>query len=331
MRFFGFAGLLLAICSSQALAQSFFDPAVAKVVDLPKEFELAEDDGPVLVKVSSFAGDSARRSAINLTRYLREELEVDAYAFRYKANPTGRPSDEEIKKFKRQFEKRFDIKPRLGTLNTPPQENWVVLAGNFEEFNDRTAKRILKKIRKLDLEDLPKGVVMTRFITDRSQIDHPFKTAHLVRNPLAKNDQGEGIEKGKARMLLAMNQGEMSAYQIPDPFTISVRQFRGISVVGDERADEVFRKGPLLSSKRTGLQIAGENATNLTQLLRNMGYDAYVFHGEYASIVCIGGYSHPNDPRLKGDLNKFVNLRVGELPLLPKVIPTPRQPTMRAN
>jgi hypothetical protein len=73
--------------------------------------------------------------------------------------------------------------------------------------------------------------------------------------------------------------------------------------------------------KKSGelLNAAGKQAHEVAEFLRKFGFEAYVLHTEYSSVVTVGGFDGPDDPRLiqvqQAFLNEMSNPRsnVGQL------------------
>jgi hypothetical protein len=125
--------------------------------------------------------------------------------------------------------------------------------------------------------------------------------------------------KAKLKMLRDLNDAEeYSAYNINAPLTICVYNFRGSTSL---KAEDPKHKKPL-----KGLQIAGQDAIILCNVLRKMGEEAYVFHGEFASCVCVGGYTSLDDSRFI-DAMKRLDMSVSQLKLEPQAFPRPVRPS----
>lgn len=318
---------------SRAMAQSLFEEEVAvPPCDMKPEWILTEDIGPVMVKVVSFSGKSSKDLAAALVKELREEHHIDAYAFRYQISTPEGPSKEYLEEYKRQYREKYQVNPPIRVLRKDPPENWVVLAGSFDSFESFRAQSMLKKVRKLKSTSIPEEVARKLVFGRRDgTFANPLHKAMLVRNPKAPREQRPPIDKATARMLISLNDDEpFSIYRQSSPYTIQVCEFRGMQVFDEKEADKIlnlFRKG----EKKSGLELAAQNADLITEKLRQMGYDAYVFHGKFSSIVTIGGYSSPQDRRTLGDVEKLRTVELGQFKLDPKPILTPRRPTDYAN
>lgn len=300
---------------------------------------VTRENGPIMVKVASFVGSYKNPDgklfadgltlANALVRELREDHGIDAYTFRFQIETGFRKIDEAQKDA---FEERYGVRPRIFKLRTPPQENWVVLAGNFDSFEDRGAAKLLKEIQKIRPKCVSGEAKALRLSGLKGKLSTPFKTAMLVRNPVRprgelNSDAAKEREKLFA-MILELNEGQKySLYELNAPATLMVLQYRGISVVQEKAVKEIFGKRGLKSGK-SFLSEAAKRAIFATEELRRRGHEAYVFHGKFASIVCIGGYNGPQDPRIEADVKRLAQVKLpGDVQLSPKVIPVPRRPT----
>ena len=294
-------------------------------------FPLTPKQGPVMVRVTSFAGEDALRWANTLAAELRQKHGIDAYVYRFQLSPSEeRPTQEQVAAYKQ----RFKMAPRVPRLLRQPPENWVVLAGNFDSFESRGASKLHEKIQQLVPKSVPADVFARfRMHTKEGTTQAPLNQAMLVFNPLAPKDRKRLSDPDQdriAHMLLQLNSDtDFSVYNLNAPYTMAVRQFRGLNVLDEEKADSIFSRGLLGGKKKTALQLAGQNAVVVAEQLRNMGYEnTYVFHGQFASVVCVGGYQSPNDPQAMKDYQVFSRMQLNGLQLTPQVIPTPRRPEL---
>lgn len=357
--------LTLVLVAGSVKAQSLFDLEQPERAAKKVKYPLRKENGPYLIRVMSFVGNGASGKANALAAELREQHQIDAYVFQWQPERTrlkdkltreqrieaervyeiSLPADADatMATVIEECEKKYSKKPRLGVVKTKPPENWVVFAGDFAAMDSWGAKRLLEKIRKIEPKSIPTRQFnmqpvaneLSEFGNGSAKAKGAFASAMIVVNPLHEAAAaGGGLDRRVAKMLLTLNEGPTSVYNLLDQgyvATIMVAQFKGEATL--ERAG---LEGKKPASKKSALEVAAQNAIILTEQLRRMGYDAYVFHGAYASIVCIGGYNGPNDPRIKADLPRFANLmRTGELKQAefdpPQVIPTPRRPVLNAN
>lgn len=323
-----FPFLLVALFASSTRGQSLFDlEDAAPREDLPEIYPLTPENGPILVKVASFDDKNGQKWANALAQELRSK-KINSYTFRFRvksAGPENVPSKEELDK----FEEKYKVRPRVPAyLSTPPPENWVVLAGDFDSFQSRDAAKLLEKIRGLKPKSVDFEVIAARYWIGDQEVKRPLSAAMLVRNPLLGTASGK-LPPDMAKLLLSLNAEEPhTVYNLSSPYTLAIMQFRGTSVMDEKKADKIFG-AETFKKGETGLKKAAQNAILLTEQLRRMGVEAYVFHGEFASLVCAEGFSGPSDPRLPAAFKRYSELKVGDLcfdPQAIQLIPTPRRP-----
>lgn len=287
-------------------------------------YPLTEQQGPIMVNAASFVGDDGAALANALAKELREKHRIEAYTYSLKRKPLPQMSEQE----RQAFAEKYKVRPPVYKLQHEPPENWVVLAGSFPSFESREADRLLRRIRKIDPASVPAALrTSMQFRRDGENPGLPLESAMLVRSPLRPEAPHREPSPQLLRMLRELNDDEFSIYKLNSPYTIRVAQFTGYSVLVDPK-----RKKPSeslfggLKKEKSGLERAAQNAVVLTDRLRQLGYEAYVFHGKHASLVCVGGYDSPTDSRLKTDIEKLAKTKVGEFALAPSPLRTPKRP-----
>ncbi|MFO0946165.1 MAG: hypothetical protein U1D30_09505 [Planctomycetota bacterium] len=278
---------------------------------VPNLYPLTSNNGPIMVKVASFKGDEAHANANALAEELRKSKGVETYTFRFQVQGLNNPTKEE----QQAFEERYKVKMRLAALNNPPPENWVVLAGNFESFESRDAQSMLKKLQKYKPKSIKDDAWQITYFDGNSEkkLEKPLVSAMLVPNPLGRSQRPAAIRPETAKLLCSLNDDEpYSIYKLAAPYTICMFEFRGASTLNDEQANRIF-EGKKFKAGETGLQKAAHNAILVTEQLRKMNVEAYVFHGEFASLVCVGGFQGQDDPELQPALERYSKMQVGDL------------------
>ena len=151
---------------------------------------------------------------------------------------------------------------------------------------------------------------------------NPFLSAFVARNPTVAADPtaSEGDDP------LLRNAGETySVYKCKKPFTLAVAIFQGAPAIQQADADQgVIAK---LLGTATGEQLAASalNAHNLAQVLSGLGYETYVFHTRYNSVVSVGGFDRQDDPQM-AQMSEVLHRKVKAHPqvrLLPQPMPMP--------
>ena len=276
-----------------------------------KSYRLTKQHGPWMIMVASFRdvddperktqGLSAEEAADQLVYELRLKG-IPAYMF----SQNGRT--EKIKTMDRTG--REDLR-----FYAAQREMICVLAGNYGSQDDTIAERTLTHIKKRfdpDFMKDPKSGAISRIMPNGKG---PFGGAFLTINPLL--DPSEIAAKKPDYDLLRLNQGvDFSLLDNPGKYTVQVATFSGRSVTPvanssfanheeefDRRLESTFDQAT--GMLRANLNDAGENATQLTYELRRLqtenvpnGMEAWVYHDRFQSIVTIGSFDSPNDPRI---------------------------------
>lgn len=298
--------LCVLLASSLVLAVGLSTVApvwAAKIEAIPgKNYKLTKQHGPWMVMVASFRdvqderrqdGLTAREAADKLVHELRE-LGVPAYTFEQEG-----------------FTEKIERVDRLGRVNEgvyAAQRGMVsVLAGNYNDLEDKTAQKTLKSIKRLTpkfMEDKKSGAIF-RVTPGRPG---PLAGAFMTINPLLSPE--EVARRKVDQEVLQLNSGlEYPLIASKKNYTLKVATFTGRTMVpgqrmSDEQAASEFDRR-LKASGQVSLNEAGEDAMWLAKTLRERGYEAYVYHDRYQSIVTIGATDSPDDPAFAKAVQNF--------------------------
>jgi len=300
-----------------------------------KSYKLGKQHGPWMIMVASFRnvdeehrvqGLSAAEAASELVYELRQKG-IPAYVFEQRGeiahvstrDRTGRP-DRRIYAAKR------------GMIS--------VLAGNYnsidsEQKTGRVAQKTLKYIKQLNPKIMEQG---GRYRPTPGR-PSPLSGAFLTVNPmLSTND----ILSRKSDPLLAkLNAGmEHSLLNNPGKYTLVVKSISGKSItkLADSSFADVISRFD--SGFKNSLDDAAESAWELTQAMRNAkelgystNYEAYVFHDRFRSLVTVGSFDSPQDPRIT-QLARFFEGKIKQHPqtgkqfLAGELFTIPRKPQL---
>jgi hypothetical protein len=364
----GMLSLLLVISATPAWSQtgSLFDAENARVAEPARRkkggdgpdageagsvpYALARDHGPILIKVASFIGEEHLSYAVALAKELRERHRMPTYIFRYQAKLEGGMT----KKEEEDYEKQFLMKPRKFVPVNEPPINFVVLVGDFPSIEDPAAQRDLQRLRKIEVESVPANIwdqYRMSAIEDakgKAKKNQPLASSMLVPNPHPQAPKFQkSISPEVAKMIFELNSSSpFSIYENRHPYTLAVAQFTGTSVYGSNDKEKGLGV-KMFGVKGSPLSEAAQQAISVADALRKLGWEAYVFHGQYASMVCIGGFPElgdMKDPRMK-DLRyrvvfmdqhpevmklrqKIAEIKLAEMQLSPnaQIMLTPRPP-----
>ena len=304
---FGFLSMLVvaSLCTSSAGQSPLDRLSLFKRLeaDPNKTYSLEESHGPWLILAATFSGEDAQEQAQALVLELRREFKVPAYRHAMKWDfsnkVTGRGID------------AYGKPKQMKHANYEQREEIAVLIGDFPTVDDPIAKRTLEEIRYikpvcLDPEQIVKqGQTNSRTFagwrfasaqmfsgSEEKKRRGPLGKAFMTVNPLLPPEYFR--PKGVDPMIERMNQPlEHSLLKCPGKFTVKVATFGGTMVSLPSEVEKIEKGEKKLTSR---LEQAAMNAHNLTAALRAKGYEAYEFHDEEESIVCVGSFAAVGRP-----------------------------------
>lgn len=328
---------LLALSASTALAQNPLTslypfkkptPAADKAAAAAASQELTEKDGPWLIHATSFAGPNAEKQAAELATELHRKFKLKTRIHHFHVDNTGEviglgiDKYGEPRKFKHINQKEFD---EVG-----------VMIGDFQSVDDITAQKTLETIKSafpeaLDyrkqkgVEQRYAGLRYSNWLYDqyvrpgeKKKQRGPMGAAFLTRNPLLPDEMF--VSKGLAPFVVEMNKDiDHSLLKNPKKYTVRIASFRGIDTLSPKKFEELSTK----HRDNPKIAVAAEKAHKLTAHLRSKGVDAWEFHDETESIVCVGGFDEVATPRADGkdEINPAVHRIMNEYGAVRKKLP----------
>jgi hypothetical protein len=188
----------------------------------------------------------------------------------------------------------------------------AVLVGNFASIDDDRATDTLKKVKTIEPATLSTDPAKSSqvFAGLRQAIyskkkKGPMGSAFVVTNPLLPPEyfNSPGLDK----LVLKMNEEVPHSLLIcPGKYTLRVARFTGTTVIDQREVHDTLRGGSIKHS----LQEAAENAHLLTEELRRRGHEAYEFHDQDESIVCVGSFDRLTLPGPNGQ--QFPNPQIDQ-------------------
>lgn len=254
--------------------------------------------GAYFICVQSFKGPKATEQANELAAAVRRDHKLPAYVF-------AKGRDERLKQ-QRHIE---ELRKKYGTSRFPIErieEHYAVLVGGYKDMDG--ARGALDSVRRLKPPDkfFISGEREQRGKSDKGEDGiflqeiriNPFTTAFVVRNPTIVQEQQ--AENKADPLMKKLNADETySLLQCKKPWTLVVSVFQGLPVVrAAGTSPSVMDK---LLGRNPGEQLAASalNAHNLAEVLRKLGFEAYVLHTRYNSVVAVGGYDAKDDRRMQ--------------------------------
>ncbi len=312
--------LLVATVCLSCLAFGFADQAEARIAKpvRGKKYKLTKQHGPWMIMVASFSEPPPERRAEGMTP--AEAAAELVFELRQNGVPAYAFSQQDIVE-------HVATTDRLGRERmrqyVAQQGSVCVLAGNYGSASERKAQGTLAWIKQFHpkfLQDVKadNGFVkklqnggLYRLTPGRPG---PMSGALLTINPLLSPEEVQRRERDP--LLVKLNSGgQYSLAQNPHKYTVVVASFYGKSLtqVDDGNFDTKASQFAVSGS----LDQAAENARMVAGLLRNGNFnitnpqaqgktfEAFVYHDRFRSIVTIGGFDSPQDPRIPQIMTLF--------------------------
>lgn len=290
--------LMAALCVWYAGSATAANPLTSlfkKVeADPKKSYTVTETNGPWMVMVTVCRGPNAMEQAQALVLELRKSQQLLAY------------THEKVSDYTQSWEGNHFSKngqpDRWKYIHGDKIREVAVLAGDFGSFEDPNAIKTLKQIKEfvpqtqLGSKDAGSDslVMIENFrkardkaVNESGRKRGPLAGAFLCTNPLLPKEYFQNATLSK--WVVEMNRdAQHSLLNCPGKYTVKVATFSGSTLI-DQKKIKAVKSGAKLSSK---LADAGDKATLLTEQLRKEGIEAYEFHDEHESIVCVGSFDY---------------------------------------
>ena len=294
-----------------------------------KTYALRKVNGPWMIMVADF-GDikGERRMARGKGMTAQEAADALVFDLREKGIPAYTYSTDDI------LGNIRTTNPRTGETRNQQyraqEARIVVMAGNYESTSDKTAQQTLRYVKKYH----PKFINQKNGAVFKATPGRPgpLSKAMLVLNPLLTLEE---IRQARRDPLILKLNGSMnhSLLENPGKYSLVIATFHGKSAtkVSDSKFREFASKFD--SSIDDSLYMVGYEAYRLCEAMRmasKLGYDqdyeTWIYHDHYKSVVTIGSFDSPNDPRIRKLAQFFSakrktenNLLVAELFTIPRV------------
>src|SRR5262245_40587323 len=298
----------------------------------PPDFHVAPQAGPWMVLITYYTGDNAPALAEELVASLRRDYGLSAYLWN-KGGEERRKEQERVdpilaqqRKFLTEQGLPADTRLRVKKYRQV-EEQFAVLVGGYKDMD--AAGKARDAIRKLKppAEKLMHVAYLAAAAGDRPdgkpdvQREHlnPFASAFLVPNPVAPPPKDPDAGKPDPFLKQLNAYEEFSLLRNPKPWTLVVKVYQGtaqlqsaIDAKQPAGSGGGFLKGLFGGKQPDVLSAAALQAHELAKLLRSkqLGYDAYVLHTRFQSIVTIGGYDDYLDQRMRQDQDTLSRLRL---------------------
>jgi hypothetical protein len=300
--------------------------------DPSKDYKVTPEAGTWMICAACYVGPQAPELAHELIMEIRSRFNLPAWVIN-RGEEERRKQEEEIQRLEK-LATNPKIRPDLIMTRNPydpSQTHWdplrhmrrriddqcAVLVGGYKDME--TASRALKDFKKLQPSSERLMPVLTQMVPKQSpdgqagseiQIAHanPFANSFVTRNPAVPNEQP--TQKGPDPLWKKLNAHESySLLKNRKNWTLVVAVFQGLQVIEPTKEVDASWMEKLKvwnnlfdSSQGEMLDASGHNAHLLAEALRKLpkgGYEAYVLHTRWGSIVTVGGFDRVDDPQMK--------------------------------
>lgn len=253
-----------------------------------KTYSLSGKHGPWMIMVTSLWGTTPEQE---------EQAAKAASELVYQLRKKGIPAYTYEQEDKTEESEGVDRLGRPRRTKVTAQHGMIgVLAGNYNSVDDKTAQQTLKIIKKFS----PKISVEWK----GTKKDWPLvlKSAFITRNPTLPAEELQ--KKNRDPLIVRLNSNvEHSLFENSGKYTVIVASFYGQSQIKPKKFDEFDRR--LKKESNISLDNAARESWELTKTMRKLGFDAYLYHERYRSIVTVGAFKSPNDPEALRLIEKF--------------------------
>jgi hypothetical protein len=270
--------------------------------DPEKSYTLTKQNGPWTIMACSFSGPGAEKQAQDLVVELRKRYKLEAYTHQMRfdfGDTQGRGVN------------AYGAPRRMVPMKGRELQEVAVMVGNYGSAEDPDAQKTLQKLKYttpncLDVKSGKTNQSLANFRLMQKQVQEmigsekkklgPMGHALVTTNPLLPKEQFVAAQVVDQFELDMNKDAKYSLLDCPGKYTVQVATFKGqVSIRQDEiREIESGKRGD------SALADAALQAHVLTDALRQKGYEAYEFHGRYASIVTVGSFDSVGTPRADG-------------------------------
>lgn len=283
--------------------------------DPAKAYTLTKQNGPWTILACSFSGPEAEKQAHELALELRQRYKLEAYTHTMKfdfGDTQGRGVD------------AYGAPRRMVPMKGRELSEVAVMVGNYPAADDADAQKILQKLKYTtpNCLDVKSGKATSQSLagwrmTQKQALEWigkekkklgqewsgsekqklgPMGHALVSINPLLPKEQFVSAQVVDQFELEMNKDAKYSLLDCPGRYTLQVATFKGQVSIEQNEIREI-EGGKHVNST---LADAALQAHVLTEALRLKGYEAYEFHGRYASIVTVGSFDSMGTPRADG-------------------------------
>jgi hypothetical protein len=291
--------LLFALAGLAWLAGAGTGAAAPRVeADPNKEYVITPEAGPWMIRAAVYVGEEARQKAHELILEIRSRYNLPAYVMNY-GEEERRKRQMEMEELRKKFPDRH-----IPLRTTRIQDQCAVLVGGYKTMDE--ARSALKGIKQLKPSS---ERLMDLFTRERPVADNPdkavvegtyvspFLNSFVVPNPTVPRQREV---KSDYPFYKKLNEYEsLSVLKCRKPWTMVVAKYQGAQMIQSTSAPSGFLDKLWGNNTGEALEASGHNAHNLADALCKLGFEAYVLHTRWGSVVTVGGYDRPDDPQMR--------------------------------
>jgi hypothetical protein len=285
-------------------------------------FPLTANVGPWLISVAHYIGFDGAELSRQVALDLRNNHHLDAYIYN-RGDEERRKQDEEWEQLKAKSPPGTPLRRKRVRI----QDQYAVLVGGFKD--SQSASVMLPRIKALPVPalQLTNGAVpyevmtyqepdpQTKQMVAKTKPVHPYRNAMVVRNPLVP---AEVAHQNWDPILPRLNADEdYNLLKNRKGWTLLVKVYQGSQIIQAGGSGSSGKSGGFLSS--IGLDFSHGDTLNaiaaqaheLARFLRQprFGFDAYVLHTRYMSVVTVGSFTGPDDPEMDRTVRQLASLK----------------------
>ena len=270
--------------------------------DPNKDYAVTPEAGPWMILVTTYVGPEAPQLAHQMVLEIRNRFDLPAFVVNRGAEER-RKQQQELEQFRMQFP------GYTGPIrHTRIQEQCAVLVGGYKDMD--AAHRALKDVKKLPAPSSEKLMAVLAQAGPPQKVGNeeksllegtfvnPFPNSFVVPNPTVPQER-KGQNKNDPFLKKLNAHESFSLLRCKKPWTLIVATYQGMHTILPKEAPSNSLFDNLWGSN-TGelLEASGQNAHNLADAMRKLGFEAYVLHIRDGSLVTIGGFDRSDDPRM---------------------------------
>jgi hypothetical protein len=275
-------------------------PIQAEEANPSKDYNITPEAGPWVICATCYTGEEAASLAHQTVLQLRSRDNLRAYVHNFSAQ-LRQQQQEYTQELTRDM-------PGVPKRTIRVEDQYGVLIGGFKDID--SARAALEKVKQLQPPTpvLKNGQVYERnlYLHEKDKPDgkmytgklNPFANSFVARNPTVPHEKPN--QEAFDPFWKQLNADESySLLENKHLWTLVIKQYQGLNVVAPkEEGSSLLQKLGLGDDSGKLINAAGMNAHNMAEALRKMKFEAYVLHTRNSSLVTIGGYDAPDDPKL---------------------------------